>query len=139
LKKNYPDSIPVKQYKVIKGHLFLKTEANALALIQRGLRTQLEKRDDLTIQEIKDLTTVLNTLDKMNRLEDGRPTDIVKNINYSPKRIIEIIESDPMYAGRRRIDYGKKEESFEEGQQDHPTREAERGKESPAKEGELDS
>jgi len=125
IRKNHPDSVPVKKYKMIKGHLFLKTEANALALIQRGLRQHLESGNNLTINELKDLTGMLTNLDKMNRLEDGRPTDIIKSINYSPKRIIEIIESDPMYAGRRRIDYEEEESEYEESKRDLPAERAE--------------
>lgn len=112
LKKYHGDVLPVKKYTEMKGHLFLKTEATTLALLQRALKKHIDSPDDLTISEMKDLTNMITSLDKINRLEDGKPTEIIKSTNYTPQRIIQIIESDPMYGGKR--DRKKEEENEEE-------------------------
>lgn len=114
MKKYHGDVVPVKKYSEIKGQLFLKTEATALTILQRGLKKHLDSPDDMTISELKDLTGMITQLDKINRLEDGKPTEIIKSTNYTPKRIIEIIESDPMYGGKRKMKYEEEEKDEKE-------------------------
>ena len=113
LKKYHGDYIPTKKYQEIKGQIFLRTEATALALVQRSLKYHMSNPDPLTISETKDIMGMVTQLDKINRLEDGKPTEIIKSTNYTPQRIIQIIEADPMYGGKKRK-YGKEENESEE-------------------------
>jgi len=94
------DRIPVKSFVKYKGHIFLKAQATAMSVLQRGLEG-LDAKKDLSIADLKDISAIIGTIDKMQRLEMGMPTDIVKNMNLKPERIIAIIKSDPMYGGNK--------------------------------------
>ncbi|RLA65470.1 MAG: hypothetical protein DRQ88_09320 [Epsilonproteobacteria bacterium] len=111
LKKHHGESIPIKKYQELKGQLFLQVEANALALLQKAIKVHLESDAVPSIQELKSLSGLISDLDKIGRLEEGRPTDIKYSVNFSPEKILEIIHNDPMYVGKKRrmIDEKEKE------------------------------
>ncbi len=111
LKKYHGDIIPVKRYAEIKGQLVLQAEAAIMATLQKMLAKFIANPPE-TISEAKELVGMYAQLDKISRLEDGKPTEIIKSTNYTPQRIIQIIEADPMYGGRKGR-YGKEENEEE--------------------------
>ena len=118
MKKYHGDIVPVKMYAEIKGQLVLKAEAAIMATLQKML-VKFAKEPPETVSEAKELVGMYAQLDKISRLEDGKPTEIIKQTNYTPRRIIEIIQNDPMYGGKKRK-YGKKED--EESKKDNSPR-----------------
>lgn len=109
LKKYHGDVLPVKKYQEVKGQLILQAEYQLLGVIQKGIAKFIDDPPD-TVTELKDLMGMYTQLDKIGRLEDGKPTEIIKQTNYTPRRIIEIIEADPMYGGRKRRWHGEEKE-----------------------------
>jgi hypothetical protein len=103
------DRIPAKSYVRYKGQIFLKAQATAMAVLQRGLDNLLSKGSDLTVSELKEVSTISANIDRMFRLESGMPTDIIKSMNLKPENIIAIIKNDPMYGGVRDGDSTKEE------------------------------
>lgn len=72
-----------------------------LGLIEEGLSDlavrMSEEGKQLSVHEMKMLSTIIQDFDKMIRLEEGKPTDIKKySMKEAKKKIVKIMGDDPM-------------------------------------------
>lgn len=91
--------VPVKSYVKYKGQIFLKAQATAMSVLQRGLDELLSQKESLNVSQLRELSNIAGNIDRMYRLESGMPTDIIRSMDMGPEKIIEIIKNDPMYGG----------------------------------------
>jgi hypothetical protein len=78
-----------------KGLMFEITK-NGLEVLNRAMSDLLKGDRPLTPREMTGIANIINDLDKIHKLDEGNPTDIVADIK--PASIVEIkklIESDP--------------------------------------------
>ena len=68
-----------------------------LATLQRCLLEVEKEGRTLNIKELSQLTGIISDVNKMLRLEEGKPTDIHKTINLkeAKRKIIDLAGSDP--------------------------------------------
>lgn len=78
---------------------FVEMTSSTITVLKRAL-TSLAQRDDApTVQEAKGAAAILETLDKITRLDDGNPTDIIHQ--EKPVTVVELrkrLSKDP-FAG----------------------------------------
>lgn len=85
----------------IRGKVDALEKATGMAyrLLTRGLEGVAERVDSgdyqFTVDEVKKLSDVVANLDKLVRLETGKPTDINEVVNISLKEAREILRNDP--------------------------------------------
>jgi len=79
---------------------------NAIEIITKSLQ-HLAKKGEISLHEAKQAASILETLDKIARLDDNRPTDILSNPDEPIT--IEVIEqklkNDPFYKKPKEIEH----------------------------------
>ena len=81
-----------------KKALLVSLTGNSLDCIDRAIRTLKERSKPPTIQEARNLTNIVAEIDRILRLDDGEPTDIISQ--HKPATIIELkqkLKADPFY------------------------------------------
>jgi len=76
---------------------FIKMSNSAIKVMSKALEELAIREHPPTIREAKDATLILESLDKITRLDDGNPTDIIAE---KPISIIELqkkLQQDPFY------------------------------------------
>ncbi len=79
-----------------KKGLLLGITDNALNIISNGLKELARSGEALTVKDIRYVTEILESIDKIVKLDDGTPTDIHKTV--APSTIIELkrrLKADP--------------------------------------------
>lgn len=69
---------------------FAKMTGSTIIVLKRALQTLAERADPPSVQEAKGAASILDILDKITRLDDGNPTDIIAS--EKPATVIEIRE-----------------------------------------------
>jgi hypothetical protein len=81
-----------------KKAVLVSLTGNSLDCIDRAIRTLKERAKPPTIQEARNLTTMVAEIDRILRLDDGEPTDIISQ--HKPATVIELkqkLKADPFY------------------------------------------
>ena len=81
-----------------KKTVLVSLTGNSLDCIDRAIRTLKERSKPPTIQEARNLTNIVAEIDRILRLDDGEPTDIISQ--YKPATVIELkqkLKADPFY------------------------------------------
>ena len=74
---------------------FIKMSESAIAVMSKALQELAEREYPPTIREAKDATVILESLDKITRLDDGSPTEIVAEKPISIKELKAKLALDP--------------------------------------------
>lgn len=90
---------------------------NSLECVDRAIADLKNRKNPPSIKEARMLTHIVSEIDKILRLDEGEPTDIIAE--HKPATIIELREKlkrDPFYiedtVPLREIDYDKEAEEF---------------------------
>jgi hypothetical protein len=81
-----------------KKAVLVSLTGNSLDCIDRAIRTLKERSKPPTVMEARNLTTIVSEIDRILRLDDGEPTDIISQ--HKPATIIELkqkLKADPFY------------------------------------------
>jgi transposase-like protein len=76
---------------------FIKMSESAIKVMTRALEDMADRDIPPTIREAKDATVILESLDKITRLDDGNPTEIVAEKPISITEIKAKLKLDPFY------------------------------------------
>ena len=69
--------ISCEQYDLVSPIVISHSKAQALRVIQKGLDFVAERdKEDISLSDVKDATSVLSDLDKIDRLDKGKATSI---------------------------------------------------------------
>lgn len=77
---------------------FIKMSESAIKVMTRALEDMAERDIPPTIREAKDAAVILESLDKITRLDDGNPTEIVAEKPISITEIKAKLKLDPFYS-----------------------------------------
>jgi len=80
------------------GTLLKQTTGRALRAITKAvgdIDEDLQNNQKLQVKDVKALTEIFATLDKISRLEQGRATDIIDTRTLSYSEAVHIIRQDP--------------------------------------------
>lgn len=94
-----------------KKAVLVSLTGNSLSCIDRAIEDLKNRPNPPSIHEARMLTNIVSEIDKIIRLDDDRPTDIIAE--HKPTTIVEIrekLKQDPFYvedASFREIDYEK--------------------------------
>ena len=81
-----------------KKTILIDLTGNALDLINRAVKDLKDRQKPPTMHEARLLTNVISEIDKIIRLDDGSPTDIIAE--QKPSTVIELkakLKKDPFY------------------------------------------
>ena len=81
-----------------KKALLVSLTGNSLDCIDRAIRTLKERAKPPTVMEARNLTTIVSEIDRILRLDDGEPTDIISQ--HKPATVIELkqkLKADPFF------------------------------------------
>lgn len=81
-----------------KKAVLVSLTGNSLDCIDRAIKTLKERAKPPTIQEARNLTNIVSEIDRILRLDDGEPTDIISQ--HKPATVIELkqkLKADPFY------------------------------------------
>jgi hypothetical protein len=83
----------------LKGKVDALEKATGMAynLLTRGLQSVGDRVEEYTVDEVKKLADIVATLDKITRLETGKPTDISESVVVTLKEATEILARDPFF------------------------------------------
>jgi hypothetical protein len=96
---------------------FIKMSESAIRVMTRALEDMAHREIPPTIREAKDATVILESLDKITRLDDGNPTDIVAEKPISITSLKEKLMLDPFYKETEieEVEFKEFKEDSEEG------------------------
>jgi uncharacterized protein YjcR len=81
-----------------KAKSFAEIGKHGMDLLVRSLQEHTRNGTILSVKEALALSNIITNIDKIVRLEDGLPTDIVKDIMPADQsEIIELVQADPFY------------------------------------------
>lgn len=83
---------------------FIKMSSAAMKVMARALQELADREEPPTVREAKGASDILEALDKITRLDDGNPTDIIAE---KPASIIDIehkLRLDPFYTPSEEIE-----------------------------------
>lgn len=81
-----------------KGRAFAEISMYGMELLVRSLKEHAQNGTILSLKESFALSHILTNIDKMIRLDDGTPTDIIKDIKPADRgEIIQLVQADPFY------------------------------------------
>ena len=86
-----------EQFSNSKKQNFIQMSDSAIKVMTKALRELAEREYPPTIREAKDATVILESLDKITRLDEGNPTEIVAEKPVSIKDITAKLKLDPFY------------------------------------------
>ena len=85
---------------------FNNITGNAISILKKSLANLANRKQSPTLKEALDASKILDVLDKITRLDEGNPTDIISNND----KTIEIIDlkkkmvNDPFYTEPKAIE-----------------------------------
>jgi len=88
----------LKEISENKKAILSNLTSNSLTCVDRAIATLKNRENPPTIQEARMLTNIIAEIDKILRLDDGTPTDIISE--HKPATIIELkkkLKKDPFY------------------------------------------
>jgi len=97
---------------------FIKMSESAIKVMSKALQELAQREFPPTIREAKDATVILESLDKITRLDDGNPTDIIAE---KPVSIIELrdkLKIDPFYEEVEDVEFVQIEEGSNENDEE---------------------
>lgn len=95
---------------------FIKMSESAIKVMTRALEDMADRDIPPSIREAKDAAVILESLDKITRLDDGSPTEIVAEKPISITELKAKLLLDPFSEGEEieEIDYKEVKESSED-------------------------
>lgn len=66
---------------------FVKLTENAIAVLSRALENVAKNKEEITMREARDVAAIMESLDKITRLDDNKPTEI-----HSQEQVITVLE-----------------------------------------------
>lgn len=79
-----------------KKRHFVDLANNGLEVLVRGVRELNRSGSPLSPRDLKEVAAVIEVIDKIIRLDDGKPTEITENIKPATREsIIELLKADP--------------------------------------------
>ena len=81
----------------LKRATFTKMSESAIKVMTKALQHIAEREEAPTMREAKDVSAILESLDKITRLDEGKPTDIIQEKSDSIVEIQRKLNLDPFY------------------------------------------
>jgi hypothetical protein len=91
-----------------KKENFLKMSQHSITIITRALQAMANNPNPPTVMEAKRATEILESLDKITRLDEGKPTDITEEKVATAKELREKLSIDP-FADVEEVEYVEKD------------------------------
>lgn len=66
---------------------FVKLTENAITILSRSLENLVKNKVDISMKEAKDVASIMESLDKITRLDENKPTEI-----HSQERVVTVLE-----------------------------------------------
>lgn len=82
----------------LKRATFTKMSESAIKVMTKALQHVADREEPPTMREAKDVSVILEALDKITRLDEGKPTDILEERPFSTIELQRKINMDP-FAG----------------------------------------
>lgn len=76
---------------------FAQMTLDSVTIIQKCLAAMANSENPPTPHEAKKVTEILEALDRITRLDDGAPTEIVAEKPFAIEHITTIVQSDPFH------------------------------------------
>lgn len=86
---------------------------NILAKSLLNLSREVEQGKELTIVDMKDLATIISSLDKIVRLETGKPTEVHDFVSLSVHEAKQVLANDPFFQAEYTVLSESKEEELD--------------------------
>ena len=83
------------RFTATKKESFTRMSSASIKVVTRALQALAERSEAPTVREAKDATAILEALDKITRLDDGNPTDIIAEKPANIKDIRAKLLLDP--------------------------------------------
>jgi len=81
-----------------RGKAFAEISIYGLELLVKSLKDHAKNGTILSVKDSFALSHILTNIDKMIRLDEGNPTDIIKDVKPADRgEIIQLIQADPFY------------------------------------------
>jgi len=93
-----------------KKGMFIGMSDNAAKIIQKSLNHLANRQEPPTPREAKDAVAILESLDKITRLDDGRPTEITEEKVMELRDIEVIAEMVPFKSKPKLVEEDSEEE-----------------------------
>jgi hypothetical protein len=71
----------------VKKVQFVKLTENAITVLSRALETLAKSQDNITMKEARDVAAIMESLDKITRLDENKPTEI-----HSQEKVVTVVE-----------------------------------------------
>lgn len=81
-----------------------------LAKSLTDLRIEVENGKELSITDMKDLATIISSMDKIVRLETGKPTEVHDFVTLSVQEAKNVLANDPFFNAEFKIVNEKEDE-----------------------------
>lgn len=79
-----------------KKRFFVDLAQNGLELLVRSIKDLNRSGETLAPRELKEIAAIITEIDKIIRLDDGKPTEIVESLKPATREsIIELLKTDP--------------------------------------------
>ena len=97
----------------IKKVQFTEMTSATVTIMQRALTDLAKRSKSPSMSEARTAASILETLDKITRLDEGNPTDIVSDINIplTVEAIKKKVALDPFQAAEELVEYKEVEEN----------------------------
>lgn len=102
-----------QQWNSTKKGAFIKMQDKAAKIIEKSMAHLLSRDTPPTPREAKDAVMILESLDKINRLDDGKPTEITEEKVMELKDIEVIADMIPFKSPKGEIVYEEDEDDKE--------------------------
>ncbi len=66
---------------------FVKLTESAITVLSRALENVVKNKEDITMREARDVAAIMESLDKITRLDDNKPTEI-----YSQEKVVTVMD-----------------------------------------------
>lgn len=97
-----------------KKRHFVDLANNGLEVLVRGIKELNRSGEPLSPRDLKEVAAVIEVIDKIIRLDDGKPTEITENIKPATREsIIELLKADP-FGELDEAEYREKESDTKE-------------------------
>jgi len=75
---------------------FVKLTENTIIILSRALENLVQNKQNITMREARDVASIMESLDKITRLDDNKPTDIIREEKVTTSiSLQERLKADP--------------------------------------------